>query len=65
MHGESFYENASSVPGCHSLDFKKAQPLSEMCLCKCLFDKSLSVVALLFITDLQVSLWILFTIHDE
>lgn len=34
-------------------------------MCKCLFDKSLSVVALLFITEtLKVSLWLLFTIHD-
>lgn len=53
-----------SVPGYHSLDFQKAQPLSEMCTIKCLFNKSLSAAALLFITELQVSLWLLFTIRD-
>lgn len=53
-----------SVPGRHSLDFRKAQPLSEMCTSKCLFDKSLFAVALLFITELKVSLWLLFTTHD-
>lgn len=35
-----------------------------MCTHKCLFDKSLSEVALLFITELKVSLWLLFTISD-
>lgn len=48
----------------HSLELRKAQPLSEMFTRKCLFDKSLSEVALLFITELKVSLWLLFTISD-
>lgn len=35
-----------------------------MCTSKCIYDKPLSIVALLFIIDFKVSLWLLFTTHD-